>query len=238
MRPLLPTFIFLVALHSQVVSQRPTVDKEPEILHQPVFELSQEAIAAGIDGTLWIAVKIDKTGAVSRVDILAGPEWPCSSKPRKEIERVKESVMENLRQTKFSPAVKNGEPVEIDIGINFWIGRAYEELLRRREEASKSAGVAAPKTIKAGVMNGRAISLPKPEYPFEARSSRVSGTVTVSILIDEEGKVVSAGAKNGHHALQDASRKAACGARFSPTVLDGKPVKVSGVITYNFVAPR
>ena len=238
MRPLLTILISFVAFQSHVLPQKQAVDKEPEIVHQPVFELSQEAIAAGIDGTLWIAVKIDKTGAVSRVEILAGPEWPCSSKPKKEIERVKEAVEKNLRLTRFSPAVKNGEPVETEIGINFWIGKAYEELLRRREEASISLGTTTPRTVKAGVINGRAISLPKPEYPFDARSSRVSGAVTVSVLIDEEGKVISAGAKNGHHALQDASRNAACGARFSPTVLDGKPVKVSGVITYNFVAPR
>jgi len=54
-------------------------------------------------------------------------------------------------------------------------------------------------------------------------------------LIDETGKVVSASAAGGHPLLQAAAVSAARGARFSPTLLSGQPVKVSGIITYNFV---
>jgi len=42
---------------------------------------------------------------------------------------------------------------------------------------------------------------------------------------------------SGHPLLRAAAVAAARGARFSPTKLSGQPVKVSGVITYNFVAP-
>jgi len=40
---------------------------------------------------------------------------------------------------------------------------------------------------------------------------------------------------SGHPLLRGAAEQAARGARFSPTLLSGQPVKVSGVITYNFV---
>lgn len=93
----------------------------------------------------------------------------------------------------------------------------------------------APKTISGGVLNGKAISLPKPAYPAAARAVRASGQVTVQVLIDEEGRVVSASAGGGHPLLVPAALAAARGARFSPTLLSGQPVKVSGVITYNFV---
>jgi len=90
--------------------------------------------------------------------------------------------------------------------------------------------------ISGGVLNGKAISLPKPAYPPIARAAHASGTVTVQVLIDENGSVVSAKAVSGHPLLQAVAVAAARQARFSPTKLSGQPVKVTGVIQYNFVA--
>ena len=92
-----------------------------------------------------------------------------------------------------------------------------------------------PKQISGGVLNGKATSLPKPPYPPAARAVRASGAVSVQVLIDESGNVVSASAVSGHPLLRAAAVQAARGARFSPTMLSGQAVKVSGVITYNFV---
>jgi protein TonB len=89
--------------------------------------------------------------------------------------------------------------------------------------------------VSGGVLNGKAISKPPPAYPPIAKAARAQGTVTVQILVDESGRVVSASAVNGHPLLQQAAVAAARNARFSPTLLSGQPVKVSGVITYNFV---
>lgn len=92
-----------------------------------------------------------------------------------------------------------------------------------------------PKTVSGGVLNGKATSLPKPAYPPAARAVRASGSVSVQVLISESGSVISANAVSGHPLLRAAAEGAARGARFSPTLLSGQPVKVSGVITYNFV---
>jgi protein TonB len=93
----------------------------------------------------------------------------------------------------------------------------------------------APKTISGGVLNGKAISKPQPPYPAIAKAARAAGTVTVQITVDEQGNVISATATSGHPLLRQAAAQAARQARFSPTLLSGQPVKVSGVITYNFV---
>ncbi|HKB64254.1 MAG TPA: TonB family protein [Pyrinomonadaceae bacterium] len=98
--------------------------------------------------------------------------------------------------------------------------------------AAKGSGA----VISGGVMNGKAISLPRPDYPPIARSAHASGTVVVQVVIDETGDVVAAHAVAGHPLLQAASVAAARQAKFSPTKLCGEPVKVTGVITYNFVA--
>ncbi|HVF56091.1 MAG TPA: energy transducer TonB [Pyrinomonadaceae bacterium] len=93
-----------------------------------------------------------------------------------------------------------------------------------------------PKTVvSGGVLNGKAISKPQPPYPAIAKAARAQGQVTVQILVDESGRVVSANAVGGHPLLQQAAVSAARQARFSPTLLSGQAVKVSGVITYNFV---
>ena len=89
--------------------------------------------------------------------------------------------------------------------------------------------------VAGGVLNGKAISKPQPAYPPIAKAARASGTVTVQIVVDESGRVISASAVSGHPLLQQAAVAAARQARFSPTLLSGQPVKVSGVITYNFV---
>jgi TonB family protein len=91
--------------------------------------------------------------------------------------------------------------------------------------------------ISGGVLNGRAISLPQPLYPAEARAVRASGPVNVQITIDEYGGVVAARAVSGHALLQAAAVNAALQARFSPTFLMGEAVKVTGVLVYTFVAP-
>jgi TonB family protein len=96
--------------------------------------------------------------------------------------------------------------------------------------------VKAGKAVSGGVLNGKAISLPKPAYPRAAKAVNASGTVVVQVLIDEDGKVLTANAVSGHPLLRAAAVAAARGAKFSPTRLGGNPVKVSGVITYNFVA--
>lgn len=88
--------------------------------------------------------------------------------------------------------------------------------------------------ISGGVLNGRAVSLPKPSYPAVARAARQTGTVTVQVTIDENGSVISARAVSGPPLLQASAVQAAYGAKFSPTKLSGQPVKVTGVITYNF----
>jgi outer membrane biosynthesis protein TonB len=56
------------------------------------------------------------------------------------------------------------------------------------------------------------------------------------VLIDENGNVVAAHATSGHPLLAAAAVNAARSSKFTPTKLSGQPVKVNGVIIYNFVA--
>jgi len=92
-----------------------------------------------------------------------------------------------------------------------------------------------PKPIKSlGVINGLARSLPIPRYTPLAVAAGAQGVVAVQILIDEKGNVLSAKAISGHPLLLAEAVRAAYLAKFTPTLLSGEPVKVSGIINYNF----
>lgn len=79
--------------------------------------------------------------------------------------------------------------------------------------------------------------MPKPHYPREARERRLSGIVVVKVTIDENGEVISArDLCQGPPYLSEASVNAARLARFAPTLDAGKPVKVTGVMRYKYVA--
>jgi len=88
--------------------------------------------------------------------------------------------------------------------------------------------------ISGGILNGKALSLPAPSYPEAAKRARVAGMVEVEVVIDINGKVISSKALRGPGLLQQAAEMAAKLARFTPTLLSGQPMKVVGIITYNF----
>jgi TonB family protein len=93
-----------------------------------------------------------------------------------------------------------------------------------------------PAPISGGVLNGKATSLPAPEYPAVAKMAHASGSVTVQVTIDEGGNVIFAKAVAGHPLLQAAAVTAARQAKFAPTRLSGQPVKVTGLLIYNFTS--
>jgi protein TonB len=108
-----------------------------------------------------------------------------------------------------------------------------------KSDAPKTTGAAQatpqPQTpVSRGVLNARALKLPKPLFPATARRMGISGTVNVEVTIDESGKVIAAHATSGHVLLREAAVQAAREARFTPTILHDKPVQVLGVIIYNF----
>jgi periplasmic protein TonB len=91
-----------------------------------------------------------------------------------------------------------------------------------------------PQTVSEGVINGKAIYLPIPAYPLPAKAVNAQGSVNVQVTINENGKVISAKAVTGNPLLRVAAEKAAWSAKFSTTYLSRVPVKVTGVIVYNF----
>lgn len=125
-----------------------------------------------------------------------------------------------------------GEPEKNEVDL------ALEEAKKRGEPilAACLDGDCGEGRTEDQVLKGQALALPQPAYPPIARAAHVTGMVTVQVIIGTEGNVIAAAAIEGHPLLQPASVAAARQARFTPTLYEGKPVKVVGVIRYNFVA--
>lgn len=85
-------------------------------------------------------------------------------------------------------------------------------------------------TILGGVLNDIAISLPAPD----AGAATESGTVTVEVIVNEKGVVSTSSVVSGPQPLWRAAGEAARKAKFDPPLHNGKPVKVAGVLTYEF----
>ncbi len=88
-------------------------------------------------------------------------------------------------------------------------------------------------TILAGALNDIALELPQPD-PEAAKTANESGTVMVEVIVNEKGEVSTSSVVSGPTSLWKAAGAAARKARFAPPLHDGKPVKIAGVITYEF----
>jgi len=102
------------------------------------------------------------------------------------------------------------------------------------QPSETSAQTEAIAPTEGGILNSKALDLPAPKYPAEARRLHEFGEVQVKVLIDETGKVISAEAVFGPASLRQVAVDAAKLARFAPRVLNGITVKVSGILTYDF----
>lgn len=89
--------------------------------------------------------------------------------------------------------------------------------------------------VNAGILNSRAVNLPKPAYPPIAKQMRASGQVIVQVLVDEAGNVTSAKATSGNPMLRASAEAAARQSKFNPVRVNNQPVTASGIVLYNFI---
>ena len=157
----------------------------------------------------------------------------------KEIARNVPVVLGN-RDVDAAPSAASVGPIGPAVSSGSGTGTGTGPVVRSDDEAPPPPPKPTPPppkknvTISGGVLNGKAVSKPAPAYPAIAKAARASGTVTVQITVDESGRVVSATPVSGHPLLQQAAAGAVRNWRFTPTLLSGQPVKVTGVVTVNF----
>lgn len=142
-------------------------------------------------------------------------------------------VGKTLKIIRYTESPRGAANAEMYFTKNDSIRSTVKDTREMSENQTKPAD-GKPKLISGGVLNGKAKSLPLPPYPAAAKAVGASGAVNVQVAIDEQGNVSSASAVSGHPLLRRTAEEAARGATFAPTLLNGVPVRITGVLVYNF----
>ena len=229
-----PTALFFIFIAYLLFASTPTRGQSPKetrearFISAPSPVLPQEVEKAGIGGKVSVYVSVDEAGNVTKIADMVGPDWICSEAITPPIEAMRNAARDAALKAKFQPAMKNGKYVRSAMVLNFQFKKASIPL-----DTGTPNGQ--PRIVSAGILNGKAKVLAKPEYPAAAKLAEASGTVSIHVTIGVDGKVYSAEPVSGHALLLPAARLAACSSKFEPTLLQGHPVTISGIIVYNFV---
>lgn len=237
--------ISLSVLSAQGQTDFSTFETRPGVTHPEVRDIdpakaSLAAFTTSLYGRISVSVLIDEDGNVSSVESVSGPGNICPSVTRSDVIAVRDAAATAARMVKFIPAKMGDRPTTSAGLLYFDIAKPPSDDPDKVSGEKYTADYVGPvqaTTIGHLSPGSKAISLPKPPYPPAARAVRAAGPVSIQVLIDTDGSVFSSEAVTGHPLLRAAARSAACGASFTPTLLSGQPVKVSGIITYNFVSP-
>lgn len=196
----------------------------------PLPEYPDEARRANVGGSVSVQVIVDEEGNVASANAIPvvikiikrdGTETNFNPEETAARKLLNEAAEIAAKEAKFAPTILSGKPVRVK-GIIVYNFSAAKDIDR--------------KTISDEVLNGKATSLPLPEYPAAAKAVKAAGAVQIQVVVDEEGNVTSAEAVSGHPLLRQAAVKAAKEAKFSQTFLNGQAVKVNGVLVYNFAS--
>ena len=211
-------------LLSPIVENKPSPEPEPEPVRSERNLNDQQSASTEITRRVLIASTDNPSLVPDKVSTEVNPY--ASIDPRY-LDRVRISTVDS------GPGIPATNQGGTERGSSIETGITDEPAAKEPPPAPPK--VELPKApISGGVMTGRATSLPKPVYSVAARSVGAQGKVTVQITVDEAGKVISARALDGHPLLRAAAVEAAWKAKFDPTLLTGMPVKVTGIISYNF----
>lgn len=112
--------------------------------------------------------------------------------------------------------------------------RAESSGAEKPETVLRNSPAAEGELLNVGVLNKRTNALPKPAFPVTWKRLDVPVTITVEVVVDITGRVVSARAQSGPEALREASERAARHAAFLPFYVAGRPVNARGLINYTF----
>jgi TonB family protein len=192
---------------------------EAIIKAQPVYPATAKQINAS--GEVQVSIVIGENGQVIEAKAIKG--HPV----------LRAAAEDAARKWVFKPTLLDGKPVKQPGTLTFVFMRPLPPT-SDPPSAAASAETSEKLNVSGGVLQGNAIKRVQPSYPQIAKAARASGPVQVQITISESGEVIEASVISGHPLLRDAALQAARQWLFAPTELSGVPVKVQGILTFNF----
>ncbi len=175
----------------------------------------------------------------------ASLKQPAENKPPQEAEKTAEAAADNKEPEKTSAdktAVKDENGAETAEAASAAVSAKGKQTGTGagggsgQGSAASSGGADGVYSLKEVDGRPKSIKSARPKYPEYARKMRIEGSVTVSFVLDEKGrvaepKVIKAVPEN---VFENSALTAVAAWRFSPAKKDGRPVKVGMVVSLNF----
>lgn len=130
--------------------------------------------------------------------------------------------------------IVNFGPASLFLAVSLLVANVDAQTSKKGQRPESVPRYPRVSTCTGGILNMKAVHLPAPLYPPEARHTVPAGTLTVMVEVNEQGNVTRASACAGPLLLRPSVEEAALQARITQTKLSGIPVKVRGVLIYRF----
>jgi TonB family protein len=186
---------------------------------QPIYPVVAKQISAS--GEVQVSIVIGENGQVIEAKAIKG--HPV----------LRAAAVDAAYKWVFKPTLLDGKPVKQPGTLTF-VFMPPPPPTSDPPAAATGAETSEKLNVSGGVLQGNAIKRVQPPYPPIAKAARASGPVQVQITINEAGEVIETSVISGHPLLRDAALQAARQWLFKPTELSGVPVKVQGILTFNF----
>ncbi len=186
------------------------VDTPPELISASFLDYPEMLYRRHGNLNLRVMLIVDESGDV-HLPLFLGDELPAS---------LRMEALSHVERWRFQPAKKDGRPVkvivQVPIELSYEAPSVYE--LRQLDQAP------------------RVVLHPTPEYPQSLQSSRMSGLVRLTFVVNTEGKVEDVEVVYSTHPFLAYSARAAVQQwRFRPGMIEEKavPSRVNIVIPFN-----
>jgi TonB family protein len=233
--PILILFFGLLSAYGQEAKSPAAASVAPWVLHAKLShevdpEYPSSAIEKRMEGDVFVDIVVDENG---KVQVKEGYCGGCSS-------ILVTAAIAAVEQWVYRPTVVDGRPVTVDSWVAFRFRSegqpAVEVLTKSKSSTPMKPHIKPPKTLR--VSSGVAVKLllykVEPIYPRIAEIAHIEGDVLIQCLISKEGMIVKARVLSGDNLLAQAALDAIKQWRYTPYLLNGKPVELETTLTIKF----
>jgi len=228
--------------------KRPRLEMEVAermLMHSVQPEYPKDALADHVSGTVFLNIVIDQQGKVTEAEPVPRDEWPPNW-PFTEDSRLRDAVIQAVKQWEFKPYLLNGQPVEAETKVAFKFKTEPPYSTEGRLSGSVMGGIAGntarppdpallqPQKVSSEVMEANLLKRVEPEYPRMAWNARIQGVVRLQAVVSKTGVITKLHAISGHPILIQAALDAVKQWEYKPFLVDGEPVEAEGEVIVAF----
>ena len=216
----------------QVRNIHVTGDTAQAALYQSFAEVRSDGVTNSI--RIYDLVKRNGQWLINHYPRALTPIFPNPKNPGVDIETMKE-VLQKFEQALVAAGASAYHPEETKIKREY--GSYIEEL--NTSISTLRQWIMSKRPIRVGgrVQESRLIYRVDPEFPEAAKIAGLTGRVRLQVAIDEDGQVADVETISGDPIFVEAAEKAVRQWRYSPTLLNGNPVKVITEVQVMFDLP-